>query len=74
MDPISCYAPSTGHGASPAYTVSWKADMPKGTPRKKRENNLVERVAAARKLGMSYGQYMAMLRDGRIEDPLIGRK
>ena len=36
------------------------------------ENNLVDRVAAARKLGVSYGQYMAMLKDGAVEDPLAG--
>ena len=35
-----------------------------------RENRLVERVAAARELGVSYGQYMAMLRDGAVADPL----
>ena len=37
-----------------------------------RENNLTQRVAEARKLGISYGQYMAMLRDGAVEDPLAG--
>ena len=36
----------------------------------RKENNLVERVAEARKLGVSYGQYMAMLRDGAVADPL----
>lgn len=37
-----------------------------------RENNLTHRVAAAREMGVSYGQYMAMLKDGLIEDPLAG--
>lgn len=36
----------------------------------RKENNLTQRVAAARKLGVSYGQYMAMLRDGVAADPL----
>ena len=35
-----------------------------------RENRLVDRVAEARKLGVSYGQYMAMIKDGAVADPL----
>lgn len=38
------------------------------------ENNLVLRVAAAREMGVSYGQYMAMLRDGAVPDPLARRE
>lgn len=34
------------------------------------ENNLTQRVAEARALGVSYGQYMAMLKDGAVADPL----
>lgn len=36
------------------------------------ENNLTQRVAEAQKLGVSYGQYMAMLKDGAVADPLAG--
>ena len=36
----------------------------------RKENNLTQRVAEARKLGVSYGQYMAMLKDGAVADPL----
>lgn len=36
------------------------------------ENYLEERVKQAKELGVSYGVYMAMLHEGRIEDPLRG--
>lgn len=35
------------------------------------ENCLEERVKQAKELGVSYGVYMAMLYEGRIEDPLM---
>lgn len=38
------------------------------------ENNLTQRVAEARKLGVSYWQYMAMLKDGAVADPLAEKE
>lgn len=56
-------------GAPPAQRYSWKLDAPLADffAWEHRENKLVERVAEARKAGMSYGNYMAMLheREGR---------
>lgn len=72
-DTISVYAASTksGHGVLPVAKYSYKLDAPlAGYSYELRENNLVERVAEARKLGVSYGQYMAMLKDGAVADPL----
>ena len=74
-DTISVYDASTqsGHGVPPVAKYSYKLDAPlAGYTYALRENNLVDRVAEARKLGVSYGQYMAMLRDGAVEDPLAG--
>lgn len=48
---------------------SHKKDFPAYTY-KRRENNLVARVEQARERGLSYGAYMALLHEGRIEDPL----
>ena len=60
-------------GVPPAAQYSYKLDAPlAGYAYELRENNLVDRVAAARKLGVSYGQYMAMLKDGAVADPLAG--
>lgn len=71
---ISIYATTgrNGHGAGPASKYSYKIDAPlKVTCRKAQpENNLVQRVTEARKLGVSYGRYMAMLHDGLFNDPL----
>ena len=36
----------------------------------RKANNLPQRVAEAWALGISYGQYMAMLKDGAVADPL----
>lgn len=72
-DTISIYDASTqsGHGVPPVAQHSYKLDAPlAGYSYELRENNLVDRVAAARKLGVSYGQYMAMLKDGAVADPL----
>lgn len=49
------------------YRVSRLGELPRPVDR---ENYLEERVRQARKLGVSYGVYMAMLHEGRIEDPL----
>ena len=70
---ISAYDASTqsGHGVPPVAQYSYKLDAPlAGYTYELRENNLVDRVAESRKLGVSYGQYMAMLKDGAVEDPL----
>ena len=40
----------------------------------RKENNLTQRVAEARALGVSYGQYMAMLKDGAVADPLAEKE
>lgn len=65
---INLYA-RDGTGVPPAQRYSWKLDAPLAGlfAWEHRENNLVERVAEARKAGMSYGNYMAMLyeREGR---------
>lgn len=73
MDPISIYATvsENGRSAGLALSVSYKLDAPYAEfAYEPRENNLVRRVAEARALGVSYGQYMAMLKDGAVEDPL----
>ena len=75
VEPISVYDASTasGHGVPPVAKYSYKLDAPlAGYTYELRENNLTQRVAEARKLGISYGQYMAMLRDGAVADPLAG--
>ena len=72
-DTISVYDASTrsGHGVPPVAQYSYKLDAPlAGCAYELRENNLVDRVAAARELGVSYGKYMAMLKDGAVADPL----
>ena len=74
-DTISVYDASTqsGHGVPPVAKYSYKLDAPlAGYTYELRENTLVDRGAESRKLGVSYGQYMAMLRDGAVEDPLAG--
>ena len=74
-EPIIVYDASTksGHGVPPVAQYSYKLDAPlAGYTYELRENNLVDRVAESRKLGVSYGQYMAMLRDGAVADPLAG--
>lgn len=70
---ISAYDASTqsGPGVPPVAQYSYKLDAPlAGYTYELRENTLVDRVAAARELGVSYGQYMAMLKDGAVADPL----
>lgn len=77
MGPISIYATvgDNGRGAVPALSVSYKVDAPYAEfAYEPRENNLVRRVAEARALGVSYGQYMAMLKDGAVADPLKAQK
>lgn len=60
-----------GHGVGPAARYSYKIDAPLAEfAWEPRENRLVQRVAEARALGVSYGHYMAMLKDGAVEDPL----
>lgn len=74
---ISAYDASTqsGHGVPPVAKYSYKLDAPlAGYTYELRENNLVDRVAESRKLGVSYGQYMAMLRDGAAADPLAEKE
>ena len=68
-EPITIYD-TAGHGTGKCQAVSWKADQPRFTY-VNRENHLVERVEQARSLGVSYGQYMAMLKDGLYDDPLM---
>lgn len=54
-----------------AQKVSYKLDAPMAEfAYIRRENTLTYRVEQARALGVSYGQYMAMLKDGLIADPL----
>lgn len=48
---------------------SYRKDLVIARP-SERENHLVYRVAQARKLGLSYGKYMAQLHEGLIEDPM----
>lgn len=55
-----------------AQKLSYKIDAPLTEfAYIRRENNLTARVEQARRLGVSYGQYMAMLKDGLIADPLL---
>ena len=57
-DEISVYDASTasGHGVSLVAKYSYKLDAPlAGYTYELRENNLVDRVAESRKLGVSYG-------------------
>ena len=73
MADISGYDASTKSkcGVPAVAQYSYKLDAPlAGAAYELRENNLVDRVAEARKLGVSYGQYMAMLKDGAVADPL----
>lgn len=54
-----------------ARAVSYKLDAPLAEfAYIRHENALTKRVEQARAFGVSYGQYMAMLKDGLIADPL----
>lgn len=73
MESISIYdtVSANGKSAGPALSVSYKLDAPYAEfAYEHKENNLTRRAAEARALGVSYGQYMAMLKDGAVEDPL----
>lgn len=63
--------PELWEGGKKAAKASYKLDAPLAAfVYVREENKLTDRVEQARKLGLSYGKYMAQLHEGLIEDPM----